>query len=147
MNPVKCSAGELFCPQPDTRFLVEYVRRDYAMLTRTARVNRHLKSHLASGASVRPENTLKYSVRNLGRNFVGFSLKLFCSRATTLPALYGYREVGHFLSGDTRVSLPSWAIPTALAAQAREYMQRFCSNEGVPPLWRTATARLQGPAQ
>ena len=43
MNPVECSAGELFCPQPDTRFLVEYVRRDYAMLTRTARVNRHLK--------------------------------------------------------------------------------------------------------
>ena len=43
MNRVECSAGELFCPQPDTRFLVEYVRRDYAMLTRTARVNRHLK--------------------------------------------------------------------------------------------------------
>ena len=42
MNPVECSAGELFCPQPDTRFLVEYVRRDYAMLARTERVNRHL---------------------------------------------------------------------------------------------------------
>ena len=43
MNPGECSAGELFCPQLDTRFLVEYVRRDYAMLTRTAQVNRHLK--------------------------------------------------------------------------------------------------------
>ena len=43
MNLVECSAGDLFCPQPDMRFLVEYVRRDYAMLTRTARVNRHLK--------------------------------------------------------------------------------------------------------
>ena len=44
MNPVECSAGELFCPQPDTRFLVEYVRRDYAMVARTERVNRHLNS-------------------------------------------------------------------------------------------------------
>ena len=43
MNPVECSAGELFCPQLDTRFLVEYVRRDYAMLARIVRVNRHLK--------------------------------------------------------------------------------------------------------
>ena len=44
IKSVECSAGELLCPQPDTRFLVEYVRRDYAMLTRTARVNRHLKT-------------------------------------------------------------------------------------------------------
>ena len=39
---------------------------------------------------------------------MGFSLKLFRSRATVLPALYDYREVGHFLSGNTRVSLPSY---------------------------------------
>ena len=28
--------------------------------------------------------------------FVGFSLKLLCSRATALPALYSYCAVGHF---------------------------------------------------
>ena len=39
---------------------------------------------------------------------MGVSLKLFRSRAIALPALYGYREVGHFLSGNTRVSLPSY---------------------------------------
>ena len=31
------------------------------------------------------------------------------------------------------------AIPKASAAQAREYMRRVCSNDGVPA-WRTATA-------
>ena len=67
-----------------------------------------VKSHLASGAFVRPENAVKYSVCNVCQKFVGFSLKLFRSRATALPALYGYREVGHFLSGNTRVSLPSY---------------------------------------
>ena len=63
-----------------------------------------IKSHLASGASFRPENAVTYSVGNVG----GFSLKLLRSRATALPALYGNREVGHFLSGNTRVSLPSY---------------------------------------
>ena len=32
------------------------------------------------------------------KKFVAFSLKLRRSRATALPALYGYRAVGHFLS-------------------------------------------------
>ena len=67
-----------------------------------------VKSHIASGASVRPENAVKYSVCNVGWKFVGFSLKLLRSRATVLPALYGYREVGHFLSENMRVSLPSY---------------------------------------
>ena len=64
-----------------------------------------VKSHLTSGASVHPENAVKYSVCNVGLNIC---LKLFHSRATALPALCGYREVGHFLSGNTRVSLPSY---------------------------------------
>ena len=36
------------------------------------------------------------------------SLKLLRSRATVLPALYGYREVDHFLSENTIVSLLSY---------------------------------------
>ena len=32
--------------------------------------------------------------------FVAFSLKLCRSRATALPALYGYNAVGHFLSAE-----------------------------------------------
>ena len=72
---------------------------------------------------------------------MGFSLKLFRSRATALPALYGYREVGHFLWEYAREPAIIRAIPTASVAQAREYMQRFCSNEGVPALWRTAHVR------
>ena len=68
---------------------------------------------------------------------MGFSLKLFRSRATALPALYGYREVGHFLWEYARGPAIIRAIPTASAAQAREYMQRFCSNDGVSALWRT----------
>ena len=39
---------------------------------------------------------------------VGFSLKLLCSRVTEIPAFYGYLEVGNFLSGNMRVSLPSY---------------------------------------
>ena len=34
------------------------------------------------------------------KKFVAFSLKLRRSRVTALPALYGYREVGHFLSAE-----------------------------------------------
>ena len=57
-----------------------------------------VKSHLTSGASVRPENSAMYSAGNEGQKFVTFSLKLRRSRATALPALYGYHAVGHFLS-------------------------------------------------
>ena len=39
-----------------------------------------VKSHLTSGASVRPENTVVYSAGNGGQKFVGFSLKPLCSR-------------------------------------------------------------------
>ena len=39
-----------------------------------------IKSHLASGASVRPENTVVYSAGNGGQKFVGFSLKPLRSR-------------------------------------------------------------------
>ena len=38
-----------------------------------------VKSHLTSGASVHPENTVMYSSRNGGQNFLGFSLIQHCS--------------------------------------------------------------------
>ena len=63
-----------------------------------------VKSDLASAASVRPEITATDSA---GRCF----LKLLCSRATAIPALYGYRAVGHFLTAEydnTCMSLPSY---------------------------------------
>ena len=53
-------------------------------------VCRSIKSHLTSGASVRPENLATYSAGNEGQKIVAFSLKLCRSRATALPALYGY---------------------------------------------------------
>ena len=56
-----------------------------------------LLSHLTSGVYVHPKN-VTYSVGNVGRKICGVCLKLLCSRAMALPALYGYREVGHFLS-------------------------------------------------
>ena len=70
------------------------------------RVCLSVKSHLASGASVGPENAVTESAGNVGGKICGvFSETAF--RTTALPALYGYREIGHFLSGNTRVSLPS----------------------------------------
>ena len=39
-----------------------------------------VKSHLTSGASVRPENTVTYPAGNGGQKFVGFSLKPLRSR-------------------------------------------------------------------
>ena len=39
-----------------------------------------VKSHLTSGVSVRPENTVRYPVGNGGQKFVGFSLKPLHSR-------------------------------------------------------------------
>ena len=59
-----------------------------------------VKSHLTSGASVRPENAVTYSVGNKGQNFVAFSLKLRRSRVTALAALYGYCAVDHFSLGE-----------------------------------------------
>ena len=53
-----------------------------------------VKSHLTSGASVRPEITVADSAGN------GFSLKLLRSRAKALPALYGYCEIGHVISAE-----------------------------------------------
>ena len=49
-----------------------------------------VKSHLTSGVSVRPENTVTYSAGNGGQKFVGFSLKLLCCRDPALPPLKAY---------------------------------------------------------
>ena len=39
-----------------------------------------VQSHLTSGASVRPENTVTYLAGNGGKKFAGFSLKLLSCR-------------------------------------------------------------------
>ena len=50
-----------------------------------------VKSHLISGAPVRPENTLTYLAGNGGQNtLVGFSLKLLRFRDPAFPPLKGY---------------------------------------------------------
>ena len=46
-----------------------------------------VKSHLTSGASVRPENAVTYSAGNEGQKFVGFSLKPLRCRDPALPPL------------------------------------------------------------
>ena len=71
-------------------------------------VSLSVKSHLTFGASVCPEIAATDSAGNVGRKFVRFSLKPLHSRAMAIPALYGYREVGHFLSGNMCMSLPSY---------------------------------------
>ena len=43
-----------------------------------------VKSHLTSGASVRPENTVTYPAGNEGKKIVGFSLKLLRCRDPAL---------------------------------------------------------------
>ena len=49
-----------------------------------------VKSHLTSGASVRPENTVTYSAGN------GFSLKPLRCRDPALPSLKTISMIGHF---------------------------------------------------
>ena len=85
------------------------------------------KSHLASGAFAGPKNPITYSVGKVGRKIVRFSLKLLRSRAMALPALYGYIPLSRPFSLWEYAREPAVirAIPTASAAQAREYMQRF----------------------
>ena len=71
-----------------------------------------------------------------------FSLKLFCSRATVLPAFYGYREVGHFLFGNTHMSLPSYERYQRLQRLKHTNTSSvFAQNDGVLALGRTATAK------
>ena len=55
-----------------------------------------VKSHLTSGASVRPENAVTYSA---GNEVVGFSLKPLRCRDPALPPLTAIRTVGHFSCG------------------------------------------------
>ena len=45
-----------------------------------------VKSHLTSGASVRPENSVTYSAGNGGQKYVGFSLKPLHSKVIVLFA-------------------------------------------------------------
>ena len=55
-----------------------------------------VKSHLTSGASVRPENPVTYSVGYGGQNICGvFSETARLQRSST-PPLKAIRTVGHF---------------------------------------------------
>ena len=79
-----------------------------------------LLSHI-SQASLRPENAVMYSAGDEGRKLLwGFSeTALFQSYGTSV--LYGYLEVGHFLSRKlAREPAIIRAISTASPAQARE---------------------------
>ena len=55
-----------------------------------------VKSHLISGASFRPENSVTYSAGNGDQKFVGFSLKPHHCRNPALPPLKAIHIVGHF---------------------------------------------------
>ena len=46
-----------------------------------------VKSHLTSGASVRPENAVTHSAGNEGQKFVGFSLKPLRCRYPAFPSV------------------------------------------------------------
>ena len=84
-----------------------------------------VKSHLTSGASVRPETSATYSPGNEGKKIVAFSLKLCRSRATALPALYGYHEVGHFLSAENARALLKCHVDRG--AEFGQYKESFLS--------------------
>ena len=100
-----------------------------------------VKSHLASGGSVRAENAVKHSVCNVRRNVCGiFSETIsFQSYRTSCIVQLPLNRPFSLLEYAPETAIIR-VIPTALAAKAREYMKRFCSNDGVPALWRTATA-------
>ena len=53
-------------------------------------------SHLTSGVSVRPENTVTYSVDNGGPKFCGFFSEKLCYKDPALPLLKDIRIVSHF---------------------------------------------------
>ena len=67
-----------------------------------------VKSHLTSGASVRPENAVKYSVCNVGGKSCRNFSETISFQSYRTSCIVRVREVGHFLSGNTRVSPPSY---------------------------------------
>ena len=67
-----------------------------------------VKSHLTSGASVRPENIVTYSAGNEGENIVGFSLKPLRCRNLALPALCGYPSLALRKNAHVLVYMLSW---------------------------------------
>ena len=60
-----------------------------------------VKSHLTSGASVLPENTVTHSAAMEVKKFVGFSLKPLRCRDPALPPLTAIHTVGHFPADST----------------------------------------------
>ena len=69
-----------------------------------------VKSHLTSGASVRPENPLTLSVGNGGQNVCGiFSETAWLQRSSTLP-LKAIHTLGHFPAECTCVFNHAYAV-------------------------------------
>ena len=64
-----------------------------------------VKSHFASGASIRPENAV---MDNVGPNVCGIFSETASLQSHVTSCIVGCSEVGHSLSGNTRVSLPSY---------------------------------------
>ena len=67
-----------------------------------------VKSHLAFGASVRPEKAVTDSAGNVRRKFCGVFSETDSFQSYGTSCIYGYCEVGHIFTGNTRVSLPSY---------------------------------------
>ena len=55
-----------------------------------------VKSHLTSGASVRPENAVTYSAGNGGQKICGVFSETASLRRSSTPPLKAIRSVGHF---------------------------------------------------
>ena len=71
------------------------------MLARTARVNRHLKSHLTSGASVRHENAATYSVGNKGQKNCGVFSETVPLQISSAPSHDGHTSGRSFFPTET----------------------------------------------
>ena len=62
------------------------------------------------------------------KRFLAFCLKLRRSRDTALPALYGYRAVGHFVSAEYARALLKWqAIIAAFIIYYIFFFLYFCA--------------------
>ena len=55
-----------------------------------------VKSHLTSGASVRPENAATYSAGNEGQKLCGVFSENVQLQRSSVPSLDGHTSVGHF---------------------------------------------------
>ena len=88
-------------------------------------VSLSVKSHIASGASVRPETAVTHSACNEGQ--------IFSETASFQSYGTSYHAVRHFHSAEYACELAFIrAIPTASVAQAWQYAE----NDGAPTYYR-----------